>query len=113
MIKAHHGSVSVKQRSQEWYNLRQTVRVTASNLNKAVGQDNLKKQQMYFDKMIHGKEDETLSEAQQRAMDYVTKHEIDAIATLVSKILPALYPSLQYFEEGCSIIRLKNRPFFL
>ena len=36
-------------------------------------------------------------------MEYGTKNEINAVATLVGRILPFLYPDLAYVEEGCYV----------
>ena len=47
------------------------------------------------------------------AMEYGAKHEIDAIATLVVRAFPALYPDLVYVEEGCSASNEGECPFFL
>lgn len=34
-------------------------------------------------------------------MEYGTNNKINAIATLITKVLPVLYPSLKYREKGC------------
>ena len=34
-------------------------------------------------------------------MDHGTTNEINAVATVVSKVLPVLYPDLVFYEEGC------------
>jgi hypothetical protein len=47
-------------------------------------------------------------------MEYGTKHEIDGVATMVSGIIPALFPTLDYYEEGCVRMALnENSSFFV
>ena len=45
-------------------------------------------------------------------MEYGTKHEIDGVATMVSGIIPALFPTLDYYEEGCVRMALNENPSF-
>lgn len=45
-------------------------------------------------------------------MEYGTKHEIDAIATMVGRVMPALFPNIEYFEEGCIRMALNENPSF-
>ena len=37
-------------------------------------------------------------------MSFGTEHEIDAIATLVGRIIPFYYPAVVFREEGCSVL---------
>jgi hypothetical protein len=71
--------------------------VTGSALNAALGLDTLKKQQEHFDFVKYGKlKPEPNSDAQER-MKHGTDNEINAVATLVTKILPVfshICPSL-------------------
>ena len=109
------GSRFIKQRSQSWFELRKQMKVTGSTMNKAVGIDGLKKQQEYFDHVIYGKTDESMTHDAKttKAMDYGVKHEIDAVGTLVGRILPAYFPELLYCEEGCALINKDNELFYL
>ena len=43
-------------------------------------------------------------------MAYGTKHEIDGIATLIIRFLPAYYPNLNYVEEGCVVVNMHSVP---
>ena len=92
------------QRSEDWFELRKSAPVTGSNLNRALGLDGLKKQHQYFDEIIHGTVSQEFSEAQKQAMSFGTEHEIDAIATLVGRIIPFYYPVVVFREEGCSVL---------
>jgi hypothetical protein len=49
----------------------------------------------------------------QKGMDYGNVHEIDAIATVPSLILPLFYPDLKYFEEGCLKVPHERNESFL
>lgn len=44
---------------------------------------------------------------------YGTENEINATATLVSKILPSLYPHKSYVEEGYYVNPANEQPFFM
>ena len=91
----------VKQRSEEWFKLRKSAVVTGSTIFQALGLESLKQQCEYFDVTICGKEKTKVTEEVQGYMDYGTKNEINATATLVGKVLPVLSPDLVYQEEGC------------
>jgi hypothetical protein len=56
----------------------------------------------------------TYSDDVRRNMEYGTKHEIDGVATMVSRIIPVLFPTLDYYEEGCARMALnENSSFFV
>ncbi|MEW8545065.1 MAG: YqaJ viral recombinase family protein, partial [Candidatus Thiodiazotropha sp.] len=105
----------LKQRTSKWFELRKTMRVTGSTMNRALGLDSLRKQQDYFDEVVHKKtsENHALNPKVAAAMDYGVRHEPDAIATLVGRVLPAFFPDLVYVEEGCATISEENCPFYL
>ncbi|CAH1798622.1 unnamed protein product [Owenia fusiformis] len=106
--------VLVKQRSDRWFNIRKEAKVTGSTMHNAIGLDTLKKQRAHYDKVIHGKEeDKQINEQTRRNMEYGTKNEINAVATLTSKILPVLLPDLSYAEEGCYKITMNNETFLV
>ena len=80
--------------------------VTGSALNAALWLDTLKKQQEHFDFVKYGKlKPEPNSDAQER-MKHGTDNEINAVATLVTKILPVFFPHMSYVEEGCVKVSL-------
>jgi len=47
------------------------------------------------------------------AMDHGSKNEINAISTLVGKILPSLFPGIWYYEEGCIALEHDGEFFVL
>ena len=104
----------IKQRSPEWFALREQFRLTGSKLYEAMGLDTLKKQQTHFDKVVKGlnKEEEIPDEVKKR-MEHGTVSEIHAVATLTTKVLPFYYPSASYVEEGAHIISNGESPFIL
>ena len=89
----------LKQRSPEWFEERKKFKVTGSTAFTAIGLDTLKEQKLFFDKTLSGL-DISKTDAQISAMDYGTQNEANAVATLVTKIMPVLYPKLTFFEEG-------------
>ena len=100
----------LKQKSPEWFEVRKSVKATGSTIHKAVGLDLLKKQRSYFDEIVSGEEMQK-SDAQQTAMDYGSKTEINAVDTLVSKVLPVLCSSFTLYEEGTYKISVEtSRP---
>ena len=93
---------SVKQRSDEWYNLRKKSRLTGSTMYKALGLDTLRAQKEHFDVYVKGKQPKPILPQVQEMMNYGTENEINAIATLVGLILPALRPPcFSVYELGC------------
>ena len=106
----------IKQRSAEWFDKSKEYVVTGSTCNKALGLGKLKQQQAHFSKVILGLDEDnaTYSDDVRRNMEYGTKHEIDGVATMVSRIIPVLFPTLDYYEEGCARMALnENSSFFV
>lgn len=79
----------------------------------ALGCDTLKKQQEHFDKVIYNIKGKDIDEDTQRRMAHGSENEINAMATLAAKVLPAYYPSKNFIEEGSYEIYRNNEPFFL
>ena len=103
-----------QQCSDEWFEMRRCVPLSGSTLYEALGLDTLKKQQEHFDKVMRGKQftKPVSSEVQQR-MDYGTKNEINAVATLVAQVLPFYHPTLSFVEQGSYILQDQNNPFII
>lgn len=87
-----------------------------NSCNKALGLETLKQQQLHYLKVTSRAETEhqveSFSDQQLQNMEYGTKHEIDAIATMVGRVMPALFPNIEYFEEGCIRMALNENPSF-
>ena len=91
----------IRQRTDAWLKLRSTAKVTGSTLNNAIGLGTLKAQQEHFDSVVYNNPKPAPSESTKECMEHGTVNEINAIATLVGKVLPVYWPNLQYVEEGC------------
>eukprot|EP00058_Branchiostoma_floridae_P000620 XP_002586108.1 hypothetical protein BRAFLDRAFT_110010 [Branchiostoma floridae] len=104
----------IPQGTPEWHTIRSSARVTGSQLHKALGLESLKAQKEYFDRAVKkAGNTPSFSEEQKRAMAHGVEHEIDAAATLATKILPALEPNLLVYEEGCIIMKQDDKPFLV
>ena len=97
-------SALIKQRSENWFEIRRKACVTGSRLNTALGLSGLKRQNEYIDMKINGKEEPVPSQQVKDAMEHGTKNEINALATLLGKVLPVINPQLEYYEDGCRIL---------
>lgn len=104
----------IKQRSPQWFKVREQFRLTGSSLHEGLGLESLKLQQRHFDKVVRKIEtSEAISEDVAKRMEHGTMSEVHAIATLIAKILPFYYPDLTYVEEGAHVIRRNGAPFIL
>ena len=87
--------IAVKQRS-----LRKEAFVTGSTLFQASGLDSIKKRNSLFDKVHLLVPKKTPSSEVREVMAYGTVNEINAIATICTKILPEYFPSFYFVEVG-------------
>ena len=87
---------SIKQKSSAWHELRSKARVTGSTRNTALGLGTLKAHIQHFDAAIHGKERTPFSDTVLKALEHGRSNEINGVATLVCKVLPALFPKSIY-----------------
>ncbi|CAG0898747.1 unnamed protein product [Cyprideis torosa] len=90
----------VQQRTPPWHQARKSSKVTGSSLYAALGLEKLKKMQQHFNVHVLGSSPQPFPAGVQQRLDYGVSHEMDAVATLVGKILPALYPNSIFSEEG-------------
>ena len=102
-----NASAYIKQRSEMWHKIRDGASVTGSSLYKALGFDTLKLQKQYFDKAYKGTPIPVSAELQEK-FTYGSNTEIHAVATLVSKIMPAYFPHLIFREDGCVVLPMYN-----
>jgi hypothetical protein len=93
----------LKQRSPIWHLLRKKARITGSPLHSALGLRGLKEQKLHFAKFL---EDVNVSESEetQNRMEHGNINEINAVATLVSRVMPVYFPNCHFVEEGCYLI---------
>ncbi|VDI68807.1 Hypothetical predicted protein, partial [Mytilus galloprovincialis] len=99
----------VKQRTQDWMDIRTEARVTGITVYAAIGLDTLKSQQRHFDEVLRGKPKLELSDEIKSRMNYGCDNEVNAVVTLVHIIMPTCYPSLTFFVEGCYIIEQDSK----
>jgi hypothetical protein len=74
----------IVQKTPEWFEIRKKAHVTGSTCTAALGLVTLKKQHDHFDSVIHGKNNSMFTSTQGQNMEYGTRYEIHAMATLVS-----------------------------
>lgn len=90
----------IKQRSEIWHQLCNDSWVTGSTIFRALGLDTLKQQQQYYDKVYKGVE-KPVSEHISSLFEYGTTQEINALGSLVGKVMSVYFPHLFYKEDGC------------
>lgn len=91
----------MKQLSPQWHELRKSAVATGSTLFTALGLDTLKKQQEHYDFVKFEKAKSEPTARIKERMEHGQRNEINAVATLVGKVLPCFYPSYTFSEEGC------------
>jgi hypothetical protein len=104
------------QRTEKWFQIRKSAMVTGSTCNTAVGLGKLKDQQSHVDRVMGKVSEEVgiqVDDGTKARMEFGVLHELDAIATLSGKVLPFLFPTLQYFEEGCVKVSSTNKDDFM
>ena len=72
--------------------------VTGSTIYTTLGCESLKRLHKHFGNVVNGRQRESLSDLQKRAMEHGTESEVHQIATLSSIILPFLFPDVEYFD---------------
>ena len=85
-----HNSISpityskfIKQRTQNWHNMRKECKVTGSTLGRSIGLNTVKAQKEHFDRVINRVEPPSPNPQVQAAMQHGTENEIHAVGTLV------------------------------
>ena len=99
--------MTTKQHSQQWHALRDQSRITGSTIFQALGCATLKEQKSHYDKVYNGKVIQVSPELQ-ALFDYGSSQEINALATLLGKILPVYFPRLIFREDGCCVVPLND-----
>jgi len=94
-------SAYTKQRTPQWFDVRSTFPVTGSRMFEGIGLDTLKNQQRHINKLLHPNQPvDSVSPTAAANMAHGVESEINAVATLVGKVLPFYYPNCKYIEEG-------------
>ena len=84
------------------------AKVTCSTLHRAIGLGTLKEAQAHFESIYNDVEKPEPSHNQTNAMKHGRENEINAVATLVGKLLPVYNPTVVFVEEGCNQIPYAN-----
>ncbi|WAR15615.1 hypothetical protein MAR_005720 [Mya arenaria] len=100
-IQDIHNTRLIPQRTDKWFEVRKCAKVTGSTLYKALGLDGLKKQKEYFEHIKCNLPEQEVSEQAKLNMQHGTLNEENAVATIISKIMPIFTVELVFFEEGC------------
>ena len=103
----------IRQRTNAWHKIRTGGKVTGSIINKSLGLESLKKQNCYIENRFYGKPISDLTPVDSGRMKYGSENEINAISTLIGKILPTLFPDYTFFEEGCCVVKHKDEGFLV
>ena len=103
----------IKQKSDVWFALRKTAKVTGSTCHAALGLSGLKTMKEHFERVVNSVNQPLPTDEESRKMQYGTANEINAIGTLVSKVLPIYYPDLVYVEEGAETVVLNEEKFLI
>ena len=98
----------VNQRSEAWHWARKQAAITGSTCYTAIGLNGLKKQQAHYNKIFCGAQPETHDAETLKRMQYGSEQEINAVATLVAKVLPVYFPHTSFYEEGCYVLPNAN-----
>lgn len=93
----------IKQRTENGHALRKQskILVTGSTINTALGKDGLKKQKSFWEERDGKTEAEQIPDFLKERFEYGTRNELNAVATLISRYLPAFHPTTCFYEEGC------------
>ena len=89
----------MKQHSEKWFQIRKQARVTGSTLNAALGFNTLQKQKQHHYIHVCGWQPPPVTDDLQKKFDHGTRNEVNAIATLISTVVPAYLPACYAFYE--------------
>ncbi|CAC5394880.1 unnamed protein product [Mytilus coruscus] len=91
-------------------NLEKKNQVTASTLHSAVGLGTLTQQQEHYDAAYLKKiSTRHISDA----IEHGIENEKHGVATIVGKILPAIYPTVRFHQVGCYVLWDNGKPFLV
>lgn len=103
----------IQHKSEKWHKLRSAAKVTGSTIYTALGCDGLARLKSHFEKVVCGIPDPEPTQEVKKAMEHGSKNEINAVATIVGKVLPVIEPDLVFCEEGCVAIHKEDGRVFM
>ena len=92
----------LKQRTDEWFELRKGAVITGSSFYWALGLGTLKDQKAHYDKVFKAVH-ESVNPDLQKLFDHGTSNEVNALATFLAKIMRVYYPNAIYKGDGCVV----------
>ena len=100
----------VKQHSDERFKIRKLARITGSTLHSGLGLETLTKQKEHHYIHVRGRIPPPIPENIQKLLDHSTKNEVNAIATLISTVVPAYLPACYpFYELGPAFVHSEER----
>lgn len=94
----------LKQRSDEWFDLKKFHPVSGSSISSISGLGTLKEKQQKWNEYHRGAHASEVTSEVQKAMQHGCQNEVNAIATACTKIIPSLFPDLAFSDIGSVII---------
>ena len=108
-LEADENIIYCSQGGELWHKLRKKSRLTGSSMHHALGLDTLKVEKEHVNVHVKGCPKPDVTPEVQKYLDFGSKNEINAMATLMSVIMPALLPSCYtLYEVGMQFIHGRN-----
>lgn len=95
----------IKQGSELWHEMRLTAHITGSTMMNAIGLRTLQAQKEHHSVHIKKRPGPPPDEETQKRLDHGRNNEINALATLVGILLPALKPPCHVYTEVCKFLK--------
>ncbi|XP_078606909.1 uncharacterized protein LOC144879386 [Branchiostoma floridae x Branchiostoma japonicum] len=93
-----------QQRGKNWFEMREAVPVTGSQLHRAIGLNTLKEAKQLYKNRMEGTPLPEPSDKIKEAMKKGVEHEPNVVATICGKFFPAFFPTWELREVGCKVI---------
>ena len=102
-----------KQRTKPWESERKKYPLGGSSLYEGLAVDTLEKQRHHVDVFLGKAERRQPDPAAAARMEYGTKNEVNGLATLACKVLPAIFPGAYLYEEGAHTVKVNGKELML
>ena len=104
----------IKQRSKKWFQIHSKACVTGSTMYTALSLDTLAKQKEHHYIHVCGRKPPPTPPDLQKLFDHGTKNEVNAIATLISTVVPAYLPAcFAFYEVGLAFIHSQRMKYLM
>lgn len=98
----------IKQKTKPWEEIRKKSWLTGSTAFEGLGLDTLVKQKSHVHRLLAGTTMQVTD-----AMLHGSKCEINCVGTIVSNIMPFIFPDMDFYEEGCTVLKDGERIQFV